>query len=362
MTSSAERALDQETHQPHTARRRRPVEPSRRANLLLLAALLAAATLVSGEAAARPGPGGSSRAIKVERLVFPVTLSDGNTYEIVGYLHYQGSYRNRPLQVLVHGTTYTSEYWDLPAINGVDYSYARYMASQKYAVLALDTLGAGESSKPDGDFLDLAETAYGIHQVLVELRSPGGVVKAPFDEIALVGHSFGAVINSLVQATYGGADVLVNTGFVFTPHETPIDPAVIGQLLATPYISLPPEIRAALFYHAPTADPAVIAYDNAEVADTFTRGQLLDLLAVFANPQLAGVGGVDIPALIQLGENDILHPASLLAADATLYVESPEVAMAAVPEVGHIMNAHLGAALGWEQIADWLAGVLDTAR
>lgn len=335
------------------------MEGSRRARIVVSSALLAVAALVSGETTAKPSPGGPPRAIKVERLVFPVTLSDGNTYEIVGYLHYHGSYRNRPLQVLVHGTTYTHEYWDLPAINGVDYSYARYMASQKYAVLALDTLGADESSKPDGDFLDLAETASSIHQVLVELRSPGGLVKAPFDEIALVGHSFGAVINSIVQSTYGDADALVNTGFAFTPHETPIDPAVIGQLLATPYISLPPEIRAALFYHAPTADPVVIAYDNAEIASTFTRGQLLGLLAVFADPQIAGVGGVNSPVLIQLGENDILHPASLLAADATLYVQAPEVATVMLPDVGHILNAHQGAAVGWQQIADWLAVALD---
>jgi pimeloyl-ACP methyl ester carboxylesterase len=347
--------------QAHASPRRSHLETFGRVSVIASSALLVAVTLVCGEAAARPSHSGPPQAIKVDRLVFPVTLSDGNTYEMIGYLHYQGNYKNRPLQVLVHGTTYTQEYWDLPVINGVDYSYSRYMASRKYAVLALDMLGAGESSKPDGDLLDLAETASSIHQVLVELRSPGGVVKAPFDQIALVGHSFGAVINTIVQSTYGDADVLVNTGFAFTPHPTPIDPAAIIELLATPYIRLPPEIRAALFYHGPTADPAVIAYDNAEIADTFTRGQLLGLLAVFADPQIAGVGGVNSPVLIQLGENDILHPASLLAADAALYVEAPAVATVMVPEVGHILNAHLGAVVGWQQIADWLTVVLDAS-
>ncbi|MBA3549498.1 MAG: alpha/beta hydrolase [Nannocystis sp.] len=317
-----------------------------------------AAAPAGGEAAAEPGGQASSHAIKVDRLVFPVTLSDGKTYEVVGYLYYKGSYKHRPLQVLVHGTTYTHKYWDLPAINGVDYSYARYMADQEYAVLALDSLGAGESSKPDGDFINLAETAASVRQVLAELRGPGGVVDSGFDKIALVGHSFGAVINSLVQSTYGGVEVLVNTGFAFTPHELPIPPDAIAALLGTPYIGLPPEFRAAFFYHAPTADAAVIAHDNAEVADTFTRGQLLDMIAVFSDPGAAGIGRVTGPVLIQLGENDGLHPASLLADDAALYAGSPQVATATVPGVGHLLNAHLGAVAGWAQIVDWLAVTL----
>lgn len=335
------------------------MEPFKTAKLVASSALLAAATLAGGDAAAKPGHDSTTPAIKVDRLVFPVTLSDGNTYEVVGYLYYKGSYKNRQLQVLVHGTTYTHACWDLPSFNGVDYSYARYMASQKYAVLALDSLGAGESSKPDGDFINLAETADSVHQVLAQLRSPEDAGGPSFDKIALVGHSFGAVINSVVQSTYGDADVLVNTGFAFTPHELPIEPEAIAALLGTPYISLPPEFRAALFYHAQTADPAVIAHDNANIADTFTRGQFLDMIAVFSDPNAAGIGEVTSPVLIQLGEYDVLHPATLLAADAALYVNSPQVATAAVPGVGHMLSLHPNAAAGWRQIADWLEVVLD---
>src|SRR3712207_2253242 len=41
--------------------------------------------------------------IKVDRVSFPVTLSDGNTYEVAGYLYYQGSYNNRTLLLALHG-------------------------------------------------------------------------------------------------------------------------------------------------------------------------------------------------------------------------------------------------------------------
>jgi pimeloyl-ACP methyl ester carboxylesterase len=40
----------------------------------------------------------------------------------------------------------------VPEINGHEYSFARYTAERKYAVLAVDRLGAGESDKPNGDF------------------------------------------------------------------------------------------------------------------------------------------------------------------------------------------------------------------
>jgi len=85
---------------------------------------------------------------KVKRLDLAVSLSDGNTYTIAGFLYYNGNYKNRPLRVLVHGGTYNHKYWNVPAMNGNDYSYARFMAEAGYALLAIDQLGTGESSKP----------------------------------------------------------------------------------------------------------------------------------------------------------------------------------------------------------------------
>src|SRR5436189_4067306 len=108
--------------------------------------------------------------IKVQRLVFPVSLSTGPA-NVVAYLYYHGSYENRPLQVLVHGATYNHAYWDFPAVNGEGYSYARYMAARKYAVLALDLPGAGESDKPSGPDLGLADTGSAVRQVVDALRS-----------------------------------------------------------------------------------------------------------------------------------------------------------------------------------------------
>lgn len=321
---------------------------------LLLSATIAATTLAAGGDAAASG----CDRIEVDRLVFPVTLADGNTYDVVGYLYYKGNYRFRPLQVLVHGLTYTHEYWDLPSIGGRDYSYARYMAERNYAVLALDLPGTGESDRPDGDFLDLAQTAESVHQVLTEMREPGGVFKAPFHRIALVGHSNGSVTSTAVQGTYNDADVLVNTGFVFTPHPIPVDPAAIGALLGSPYVTFPSEMRTALFYDAATSNPALVRYDNAHVANTTTRGEFLSMLAVSDDPSLAGVGDVTSPVLIQLATHDVLEPASYADEDETLFTNAESVTTAVVTEAGHSLNGHIRPSVGWAQIDHWLRRTL----
>ncbi len=323
---------------------------SRALSTLLSSAAISAATFSAGEVEASS----RSHQIKVERLVFPVTLSDGNTYDVIGYLYYKGSVRRRPLQVLVHGVSYTHEYWDIPSFENREYSYARYMAREGYAVLALDMLGTGESSRPDGDFLDLAETAESVHQVITEMRTRGGIFKAPFERVALVGHSNGAIISTFVQSVYGDADVLVNTGFSFTPHPIPIPPEAISEMLQSSYISLPPETRAAVFYDSTTADPAVIGFDNTAIADTVARGQLLSLLAVSDDPLLAGVADVTSPVFIQFGETDTLQPASYADADAALYTNARSVTKALVPDSGHILNGHFTAPIGWEQIDCWI--------
>ena len=81
-------------------------------------------------------------------------------------------------------------------INGQSYSYARFMADEGYALLAIDQLGTGESSKPDGDFVTLDETALSLHQVLTQMRSGNNPLAYAFQQIVLVGHSFGS-INSI---------------------------------------------------------------------------------------------------------------------------------------------------------------------
>jgi pimeloyl-ACP methyl ester carboxylesterase len=319
-----------------------------RLSACMLAVLLCAATIKADD-------GGQ---FKADRLDFAVTLSDGNTYTITGYLYYKGSFRNRPLQVLVHGGTYNHKYWDVPTINGHSYSYARFMAEEGYALLAIDQLGTGESSKPDGDFVTLNETALSLHQVLGQMRSGNNPLAYAFRQIVLVGHSFGSINSILVQGTYHDADALVVTGLGHVPHQLPIPSELINELANYPYFPLPAPARSALFYYSPAADPDVIAYDNLSLADLLTRGQLFTTFAAVFNPEADHVGAVTGPVLVQLGEHDALWPSSYAEGEAAYWTSASSLTVESLPEVGHAFNTHLDNKRGWRLINQWITATL----
>jgi pimeloyl-ACP methyl ester carboxylesterase len=298
--------------------------------------------------------GESSKAVKVERVSFPVTLSNGGEYQVAGRLYYQGGYRNRTLLLALHGGNYNHKYWDVPEINGHDYSFARYMAARKYAVLAIDQLGTGESSKPHGDLLTLDQTASAVHQIITQLRAGGGDIKHPFERVVLVGHSLGSINAVYEQATYADADALITTGMGHVEHTLPIPREVILEMLTQEYFPFPEELRAQLFYYAPAADPEVIAYDGAHLADQMPRGQLTTGVFAAFNSVANRVGSVTGPVLVQLGEHDALFPASLAEDEAAFYASASSVTVQALPGVGHDVNTHYGNHTSWRLMDEWL--------
>jgi len=300
-------------------------------------------------------PAEQDEGIKVQRVDFPVVLSDGNSYTIAGYLYYRGNFEDRTLQVVMHGGTYNHKYWDAPSITAHPYSYARFMAEQQYAVLALDQLGTGDSSKPDGDFVTLAETTSALHQVLVQLRGGSNPLGYAFAKIVLVGHSFGSLNAIYVQANHADADALVVTAYGHVPHPLPFTDELIAELAQYPYFTLPPEVRAAVFYNGAAADQAVIDYDNSNLIDFLTRGQLFTTFAsVFQDP----AGAVGGPVLVQLGEHDALWPASFASGEAAYWTSASSITVQSLPEVGHSFNLHLDNRTGWRQIDQWIAATV----
>lgn len=326
-------------------------------------------TVFSGAAFAQAA--GPSVSVQVERVAFPVVLSDNQTHTVVGYLYTpQGNDRHTceerrdTVQVLLHGGGYDHRYWDAGTINGSEYSYARDMVRRCYSVLALDRLGAGESSRPDGFFLDKEQDASSIAQVLTDLRRQANPTGRKFKRVVLVGHSFGSFSSIYTLGTYGDlVDALVVTGWTNSPGVVPIDPAFIQALLVNPYINLPPEVRTALFYSLDSADPDVVAFDNAALADTTTSGFVIDAVDVFTAralgdvaqiKALTNVDRIGVPVFVQLGDFDVLFPASLAGAEAAFYSSAPSVTVATLTEIGHSFNLHLNRQAGWDQIAAWI--------
>ena len=318
---------------------------------------------------ARAGAQEPAADISVDRLEFPVTLSAAvgapTPCHIVGYLYYHRSYRDRPLQVVVHGATYNHRYWDFQFQNGTDYSYARYMAhpTRRFAVLAVDQLAAGESCRPsNGLLVTLDETASALNQVLDQLRSGQNATEHAFPQIALVGHSAGSINATYVQARWHPADALVVTA---ARHFTSLPPSFGIQLVlpyvpvlgSSPFFTLDSTLRAALFYYPPAADPNVIWADNAS-ADQWTGGQVTSTFAAFLYPlgslvPLDWVDQVTGNVLIQLGEFDALFPAGSPEQEAALWPNAA-VKIQQLRGIGHNFNLHLTRHRSWEGIAEWL--------
>jgi len=294
----------------------------------------------------------NAASVKVERVAFPVTLSNGFSTSIVGYFYHHGGNRHRTIQVLVHGGTYDHQYWDFPTINGNSYSYARYMVAQGYSVLALDMLGSGESHRPNGDFLTVDELARSLHQVMQHLRNATAGVKHPAEKLVLVGHSIGASASIVAQALYHDADALITTGLGHVYHEIPLRD-LLPHLAQFEYFPLPAPVRGFLFYSAPHADPDVIAHDLANCSGLISRGQLFTIFTTLFDPVASRTTSVTGPVLVQLGEHDVLFPSSLAGGEAAAW-PSADVTIQALSDVGHDFNTHFDRQTGWAQIDAWI--------
>jgi pimeloyl-ACP methyl ester carboxylesterase len=338
--------------------------------------LAVAGLLLAGSMAVHAESGGNG--FRGDRLEFSVMLHDsvsGAAVEctMVGYLYYRGTYHNRILQVAVHGATYNHTYWNFPAVNGEDYSYAHYMTKGNYAVLALDQVGAGESCHPDGlTVVDLPNTTSALVQVLGAMRSSANPTGEAFAPIVLVGHSAGSINVTAAQAATGShaADALVITGsrHIVAPPLPPGIAAIaplVPTLAAAPYFSLDAASRNFLFYYAAGADPAVMAADNA-TADQWTGGQVSTtfiafVYAFYGLPPLDGMNAVTGPVLIQLGDHDALFPAGAPEQEAAQWtsttVETQEIA-----NIGHDFNLHYAREESWRGIDAWLRRVLNVHK
>jgi pimeloyl-ACP methyl ester carboxylesterase len=289
--------------------------------------------------------------IDVELTVTP--SQGGSPQTIAGSAHFTGDAHGKLLQLAIHGITYDRRYWHVPRINGAAYSYADFMAERGDVVLAIDQLGAGKSSRPDGDSVGLVETARAVASLVEQFRSPSNPLGTAFDRIVLVGQSFGGLTAVRAQAIAGNADGLVVTGWLHGAPP-PGDPKAFEPFLAQPYVTLPAAMRQAVFYHAPGSDPDLVKFD-AELNTPFTRAQFKDLIAASTTPSSARLAAdVRVPVLVQVGRHDALMGGSDVARDARHYTNSPAVTAIELPGAGHNVALHSNRLEGWNYIDRWL--------
>ncbi|WP_311215004.1 MULTISPECIES: alpha/beta fold hydrolase [unclassified Arthrobacter] len=293
-------------------------------------------------------------ALASKKLDFPISITDQDGLQFAGHFFPSGGRGRGVLQVLVHGISYDHRYWNAGLVNGRDYSYVTYMASQGFDLLAIDLPGTGASDKPDGHSVSLEAVGSALSSLVERLKEPGVIPGKTFDHIALIGHSMGASLSVYSEARWPAADSLVVTATGFFPGRprSAWAPGAREALLSDPYAVVPKEGRLK-FYHQQQADPDVISYDNDVLRTPIPSGLWTDCIALQDDPD-AGFAKVTCPVFIQLGEFDPILPGRFAADEKALYASSTEVVVDPIPDIGHSFNLHLNAQRSWSGISEFL--------
>jgi len=109
------------------------------------------------------------------------------------------------IDILTPGTTYNKSYWDWPQTPGT-YSYVDKVLSTGRAALAYDRLGTGESSHPPSAVITVQADADVLHQIVSWTKAQG------YDQVNLIGHSYGSIVTAQEAGKYNDATRVVLTG------------------------------------------------------------------------------------------------------------------------------------------------------
>jgi len=301
-----------------------------------------------------------------------VTLTPGatETFQVIGTLCSQGPAVGKPVQLLLHGSTYARYYWDLP-FQAEHYSYVRAATKRGYATFNLDRIGNGASDHPDGNLVDIAANGFVVHQVVEALRA-GDVASTIFEKVIVVGHSMGSMTTINYAGSFPGeADGIILTGILHdinwpnaqalllsNLYPATLDPKFAGQFPNYDYLTTLPGKRGEAFYYLPNADPEVIALDES-LKQTTSIGELNTGPGMCFDPISFQIEG---PVLVVIGQYDYFFCGNLVNCsdraavqdfEETKFSASACVETAVINDAGHVLTLHLNAAAAYSQMLAW---------
>lgn len=318
-----------------------------------------------------PGGEGSTPPGRPIRLnVSPAGKPDVR-WELAGdlYLPAEGAAPST-VQVLLPGLTYDRRYWTIPGPN----NYAHHMARAGYAVLALDRIGTGQSSRPPALEVNTDNHVAVLHQVIQALRA-GEIADLAFSGVVVVGHSYGSGIAIVEAAVHQDVDALIVSGMLHTTaplyekvreffHPASEDPVLAPT--APPewpewYMTQRPGFRATMLEYAENIDPRMSRY-NELIKSTATLGEGESLPQTYA-PEYSRA--VRVPVLLVVGQHDALFCGEQVGFGAvagpvhdfekSFYHPDASLETHVIPRSGHSLNLHANAPEWFEIARHWMA-------
>jgi len=337
---------------------------------VVAAAVPLALGLVSVPSAAHAGAGAGVAGATCTEVRLAVAMAEGGPVNatLVGNLCRPKSGPVTTVDVLVHGGMYNREYWNWPVAPQV-HSFVQRTVTAGRAAFYYDRFGVGQSTRPvKGRDADFTADVFGLHQVIQAMRGS-------YAQVNVIGHSLGSVISIDEAARWNDADRLVITGLThghglgFITLPTRIWTAFLDPLFRDlldlrdgGYVTTLPGQRGPLFYSG-SADPAVIAYDEAH-KDVMTLSQAEQAIAALTLPPLFNRSrNVTRPVLLVNGVLDLpfcgvdvpcTSDGVLRAYEAPYYTGAPSFTARVVPGTGHDLPLHPSAGTSFGFIDSWL--------
>lgn len=323
-----------------------------------------------GETAPTPhAQRGESASARCRPVSLPVRLPSGGDAQLSGIYCLPDPSRPAPstLQIAVHGGTYNHAYWAWPQ-EPATYNYVDKATQAGYAVLALDRLGNGASTRPESHQDNSDSQLSTLAQAVSLARS--GTLGPQYSRVEYIGHSFGSYYGLALTAQHPElVNALVLTGFgvrqspdMQQSHGGDQAPARYlprYSSLDDGYVTNRPGTRAHQLYYLPDADPAVISYDEAtedtlSQSERLTRPKSLDMYTrrIASSVPILIVDGNHDAHYCASDDYDCTSTSSWFAQEAISFPSEGCVA-GALEESGHDLQLHRSSPTTDQLILDW---------
>jgi pimeloyl-ACP methyl ester carboxylesterase len=287
--------------------------------------------------------------MKSKDMMLDVTSAAGlgETIQIAATLHLPDDMPSERLHLIfaIHGGGYSRMYWH-PPFADESYSFARWFAAKGKAVLTIDMLGMGESSKPEPESrlssaIIAAAHADALRQVVAELDRPLCVTG--------IGHSMGGMMIIAQAAAHPAFDRVAVLGWANEPMilgDTDVATLQAG-LIPSGYLPTPREPMRALFYW-PDVPQTLIKADEAHASTTpVTLGR--DALTPGIVHQASA--SICVPVLVVQSAIDT-SPAP--DKEPAYFSGSHSVELHLINDAAHCQNFAGTRAKHWADLNDWI--------